>query len=310
MKRKHYIFVTLIMLVIGVNAIFAQHSDSMGWVDTAAGDFDIFPNITYSTASNMDLKLDLYLPKNRTTPVPVLMLFHGGGWVDGAKERNVFYLLPYLSMGWAVINVEYRMAKNALAPAAVEDCRCALRWVAYKTKEYNFDPNKIVTTGTSAGAHLALMTAMLPPSSIFDRQCPVDNSLRWNGPREPEVKVAAVINYFGITDVAELVEGPNAKHYAMEWLGSRSDRLALAKQLSPLEYVRAGGPAVLTFHGDKDDIVPYTQAVRMHDALQKAGVPNRLMTFKDHGHGGFKREDFVTAMTAMREFLRKNGILQ
>lgn len=306
MKKKLSIIAILLILTV---ATFGQQADSRGWVDYAAGEYDIFPNMTYSTATNIDLKLDLYLPKERTKPVPVLMLFHGGGWVDGAKERNMFYLLPYLTMGWAVVNVEYRMAKNAPAPAAVEDCRCALRWAAYKTKEYNFDPSKIVTTGTSAGAHLALMTAMLPLSSIFDRQCPVDNSLRWNGPKEPEVKVAAVINYFGITDVAELVEGPNAKHYAMEWLGSRPDRLALAKQLSPLEYVRAGGPAVLTFHGDKDDIVPYTQAIRLHEALEKVGVANRLMTFKDHGHGGFKREDFVTAMTAMREFLKKIGVL-
>jgi acetyl esterase/lipase len=47
------------------------------------------------------------------------MLFHGGGWVDGQKERNVFQLLPYLSLGWAVINVEYRLARNTPAPAAV-----------------------------------------------------------------------------------------------------------------------------------------------------------------------------------------------
>jgi acetyl esterase/lipase len=61
------------------------------------------------------------------------MLFHGGGWVDGQKERNVFQLLPYLSLGWAVINVEYRLARNTPAPATVEDCRCALRWVGIRT---------------------------------------------------------------------------------------------------------------------------------------------------------------------------------
>jgi acetyl esterase/lipase len=308
MKKKFYVFMILITLAASVSLVRGQQTDSMGWVDHAAGEYDIFPNITYATASNMDLKLDLYLPKNRTKVVPVLILYHGGGWVDGAKERNVFYLLPYLAMGWAVINVEYRMAKNALAPAAVEDSRCALRWAVYKAKEYNFDTNKFVTTGTSAGAHLALMAAMLPAGNVFDRQCPTTDG-RWNSPKEPEVKVAAVINYFGITDVAELIEGPNAKHYAMEWLGSRSDRLDLAKRLSPLEYLRSGGPAVLTFHGDKDDVVPYTQAVRLHEGLDKAGVPNRLLTFKGLGHGGYKREDFTTAMTAMREFLKKVGVL-
>jgi hypothetical protein len=61
------------------------------WIDYVAGDYDIFPNITYAKANNIELKLDLYLPKNRTNPTPTLILFHGGGWVDGQKERNVLF---------------------------------------------------------------------------------------------------------------------------------------------------------------------------------------------------------------------------
>ena len=91
------------------------------WLDYVAGDYDIFPNVTYAKASNVELKLDLYLPKNRTRPVATLILFHGGGWVDGQKERNVLYLLPYLELGWAAVNVEYRLGHQAPAPAAVED---------------------------------------------------------------------------------------------------------------------------------------------------------------------------------------------
>ena len=59
------------------------------------------------------------------------------------------------------INIDYRLAEDSLAPAAVEDCRCALRWVYRHAKEYGFDTNKIVVAGESAGGHLALMTAML-----------------------------------------------------------------------------------------------------------------------------------------------------
>lgn len=307
----HVSLLTLTLLSICVQGFGqAQGTNPDKWTDYASGDYDILPNVTYSTANNIELKLDLYLPKNRSAPNPTLILFHGGGWVDGQKERNVFYLLPYLSMGWAVINVEYRTAKTSLAPAAVEDCRCALRWATYHAKEYNLDTSRFVLTGTSAGGHLALITGMLPNGNAFDRRCPTDSSVRWNQAMEPPLKVAAIVNWFGITDVAELIEGPHAKHYAMEWFGSLSNREELARQVSPINYVRAGLPPIITIHGDGDDVAPYSQAVRLHAALDKAKVPNQLVTIHGRKHGGFNREELVSSYDAIREFLRKNKVLK
>ena len=256
------------------------------WIDHAPVDYDIFPNVTYAKASNIELKLDLYIPRDRTRARPALILFHGGGWVDGQKERNVLYLLPYLEMGWAVINVEYRTGHQSPAPAAVEDTRCALRWIANHAREYSLDATKFVLTGTSAGGHLALITGMLPANNVFDRQCIVDGGARWNTSTVPELKVAAIVNWFGIGDVADIVEGPNTKNYAREWFGSMTNAEQLAKQLSPVNYVRAGLPAIITIHGENDDVAPYSHAVRLHSLLDKAGVPNQLVTIKDRKHGG------------------------
>jgi acetyl esterase/lipase len=100
------------------------------------------------------------------------MFMHGGGWTNGSKNSSLFAFLPFLEMGWAVVNVEYRLADVALAPAAVEDCRCALRWIYQNAKQYKFDLDNIVTTGQSAGGHLALATGMIPESAGLDRQCP------------------------------------------------------------------------------------------------------------------------------------------
>lgn len=282
-----------------------QNQESDKWIDSVSGDYDITPNITYAVANNTELKLDLYLPKKREAPLTTLMLFHGGGWVDGQKERNFLQLLPYIALGWAVINVEYRLARNTLAPAAVEDCRCALRWVAYHSKEYNLDSSKVVLTGGSAGGHLALITGMLPEHSSFDRQCATDASTRWREASEPQTRIAAIINWYGITDVADLLDGVNAKHYAIEWFGSMSNREELARQVSPLTYVRAGLPPIITIHGDADDIVPYSHAVRLHAALDKAGVTNQLLTLHGAKHGGFNREQLVNSFAAIRAFLRK-----
>jgi acetyl esterase/lipase len=300
---------TFVLLVPLFGAAQSATQSSGDWVDYAAGTYTSMPNITYATANNTSLKLDLYLPRHRSDPVPVLIFFHGGGWVAGQKEQNVLQLLPYLSLGWGIANVEYRLASNSPAPAAVEDCRCALRWVVSHAKAFGFDTSKIVLTGESAGGHLALITGMLPPNSIFDRQCPTNDSIRWNSGTELPVRVAAIVNWFGITDVEELLDGPNAKHYAIEWFGSMSNRKKLAEELSPMSYVRSGLPPIITIHGDNDNIVPYSQAVRLHTALDKAGVANQLVTIHGAGHGGFGRQELVDTFNTIREFLRKNHVL-
>lgn len=262
--------------------------------------FRIVSNVTYITANNYEAKLDVYVPRNASGPNATLIYIHGGGWVGGSKETSWLQLVPYLEAGFSVVNVEYRMARVSLAPAAVEDCRCALRWVIRNAKEYNFDTSKLVVTGHSAGGHLSLTTGMLPASAGLDRQCP----------GAEELKVAAIVNWFGITDVADLLDGANTQTYAVAWLGSMTNREEVARRASPLTYVRAGLPPIITIHGDKDPTVPYSHAVRLQDALNKAGVPNHLVTIPGGKHGGFSHDETVRAFTAIREFLTKHGVMR
>ncbi len=105
----------------------AQADDVAAWTASLGGAYQVRPNIVYSTANGHKNKLDLYLPRGESGPRPTLIYIHGGGWVGGTKENSVLNLFPYLKHGMAVVNVEYRMAATSLAPAAVADCRCALR---------------------------------------------------------------------------------------------------------------------------------------------------------------------------------------
>ena len=203
---------------------------SATWANKAMSQYRVTPNIIYNAASGQQQKLDLYLPVD-TAPHPTLIYIHGGGWIEGNKESAVLELLPFMEKGWAVVNVEYRLASAAPAPAAVEDCRCSLRWVVDHGSEYHFDLNKIVVMGHSAGGHLALTTGMLPESAGLDRHCAGTHS-----------KVAAIIDWFGMTDVNDLLDGPNARNYAITWLGSAVDRDEIARRVSPLTYVRPGLP--------------------------------------------------------------------
>jgi acetyl esterase/lipase len=277
----------------------ADGAAAMDWAAVIGNEYRVLPNITYQVANQFEAKLDVYLPRNGGKPAPTLVYIHGGGWTGGTKESVVLRLLPYMKLGMAVVNVEYRLARVSLAPAAVADCRCALRWVIEHAEEHGFDASRIVVTGGSAGGHLSLMTGMLDPAAGLDNECPGDKPL----------KVAAIVNFYGITDVNDLLSGPNQKRYAVTWLGSLGNAQEVAKRVSPLTYVRKGLPPILTIHGDADPTVPYQHAVRLRQALDKAGVPNELLTIPGGKHGGFTNEETLKIQKTIDEFLSKHGIL-
>jgi acetyl esterase/lipase len=257
-------------------------------------------NITYLTASGVELKLDVYRPRSTSAPLPTAVLLHGGGYrIQSTKEAFALNVIPWLQMGWNAINVEYRSSGVALAPAAVEDVRCALRWVTQNAKQYNIDPNRIVITGASAGGHLASIGGMIPESAGLDRRCPG---------REP-IKVAAIISWYGVFDYTTLVEDPT-RDYAVSWIGPQANRMDVARLVSPMTYVRAGLPPTMHIHGDADMTVPYDQGVREIEALKKVGVPAELVTIPGGGHGNFPRDQVLRAWTAIDAFLTKNGVIK
>ena len=270
--------------------------------------YEVHPNIIYHTANNYENKLDVYTPADVSHPMPVVVVIHGGGWVEGTKEERVLEMMPYLQMGFAAVNVEYRLGRVSLAPAAVEDCRCALHWVFANAKRYHFDPDRVVLQGGSAGGHLALMTGMLTAAAGFDRECraPSDNYWSENPGTDSDPRVAAIVNWFGITDVLDELHGPNAKGYAVVWLGDQSNADEIAMRVSPINYVNRAVPPIVTIHGDKDALVPYSQAVRLHKALDAAKVPNELYTVAGANHGGFTFDQNQQAWAAVRRFLQQN----
>ena len=313
MRGSWFVVVGVLSFVLAAPAVVdAQTSDSSRAFIRVANGYRVTPNITYLRASGQDLKLDVYRPRATTGPNPTLVYFHGGGWTNGSKESSVLSFLPYLEMGWTVVNVQYRLADIAHAPAAVEDCRCALRWIYRNAEQFGFDLDRIVLTGTSAGGHLALTTGMLPESAGLDHQCPGNRNRAWStGARSTEeLKVAAIVNWYGITDVVDLIDrtpGPSGA-YTVAWLGSSSNREEIARRVSPLTYVRPGLPPVLIVHGDADPTVPYQHGVRLQKALKDAGVPNELVTVPGGGHGGFTHEENMRIYEAIRDFLGTHGL--
>lgn len=288
------------IIILLFSTIFVQAQNTNESLLKIADRYWMQPDVVYGSANNTALKLDVWYPRDNPNPSPTLVYIHGGGWIFGSKEGAVYQFLPYLEKGWRVVNVEYRMAGNSLAPGAVEDTRCALRWIHRNAKQFNFDTSKIVLTGHSAGGHLSLITGMLPKGTDLDNRCYGDEDL----------KVAAIINWYGITDVNDLIQGANLKNYAVMWMGSLENKTEIAKKVSPLTYIRASLPPVLTIHGDKDDVVPFSHATRLKEALDKAKVPNKLYTVKGGGHGMFEVKEYSAAFDEIWKFLKENKIAE
>jgi acetyl esterase/lipase len=264
--------------------------------------YAVIPNVTYRSVKGWVGKLDLIVPRAARGPTPTLIYYHGGAWRVGTKEERMPLVLPYMLMGFTIVNVEYRLSDVAQAPAAAEDARSALRWVQENANQtlstssgpvvLNVDLKRIVTSGTSAGGHLALLAGMAPVSAGLDSDYCGD-----------ELRVAAIIDWFGICDVRDLLNEASTRALASEWLGDKHGAETIATLVSPITYVRADVPPIISVHGDSDPEVPYRQKARFHDELERAKAVHELITINGGGHGIFRERDYLDAYARIRTFL-------
>ena len=258
------------------------------------------PNITYLTVNGWNARLDLYLPLHATAPAADVRLLPRRRLGDRHRRtRSALEVLPYLAMGFAVVNVDYRLAQVAPAPAAAEDARCALRWVFRHAQQYNLDPARVVAGGMSAGGHLALLAAMAPASAGLDRLCPGNETSQGRGDRE-------LLRHRRRARRAGRRARARLRHRVVR---SRAGRERLARALSPHRVRARKGPRVITVHGDADPVVPFEHARRLTAALAAAGVPNKLVLVHGGKHGDFGGYDMVRATHAVHEFLLKRGLI-
>lgn len=278
-----------------------QVTDPVANLTVQAG---IRPDITYREVDGLRLKLDVVVPRLSLGEAPwweipgeslkpALLYIHGGGWVEGEKETRFLGLLPYVARGWVVININYRLAGEAVAPAAIEDCREALHWVVQHANELQIDTSRIVVSGESAGGHLALMTGLLQAG---DSLC--------NGTYvvEKPLKVAAIINWYGVTDFTE------ERLQNHTWVKDLNNRARALRSLSPLNYLSPDAPPILTIHGDADPVVDPEHARKLHQKLETIGADNRLIMIPGKKHGNFSGTEQTHIFEQIWSFLEEYGV--
>lgn len=257
-------------------------------------------DVVYTKGKDWDKKMDIYLPPKGARPTPAVINIHGGGWNHGVKESQTGFN-TFFKNGFAVANIEYRLTPEATAPAAVEDARCALIYLIQHASELNIDVNRIVVMGGSAGGHLALMAGLLGNDHRFDTNCPGMKN----------VKVAAIIDNYGISDVWDWGYGKLiTSKSAANWLGKYAKDEKFAKSVSPINYVSKNSPPTFIVHGDADPTVPYQQSVDLYKKFQDAGVISKFITVPGGQHGKFSNEDKSKINVAIVQFLKDIKVIE
>ncbi len=282
-------------LIFASASLFAQEAADTVYkpVELPAG-FTSQMNVVYTKAKDWEGQMDIYMPSKEKGPSPVVINIHGGGWNKGVRQSQTGFN-TFFKMGYAVANISYRLTGHTTAPAAVEDTRCALIYLIKNAKELNIDVNKIVIMGGSAGGHLALMGGLLGNDHRFEGNCPgVEN-----------IKVAAIIDKYGITDVWDWGYGTNVtSKSATRWLGDKANDKKFAASVSPVTYVNKNSPPIFIVHGDADPTVPYQQSVDLHKKLVELGVKTEFITVPGGLHGKFDKEKNSEINKAIAEFLK------
>jgi acetyl esterase/lipase len=288
---------------------------------TPGGIVASIPDSPSAAPGTMDLHLDvLQMPSPK--PTPVVLQLHGGGWIRGDRPGGFGTFRAFLAAGMSVVTVQYRNAKDAPAPAAIQDVRCALAWIKANAAKYNFDTSRVVTYGESAGGHLALMGGYAPAS--------------FNPPGcTDQPKVVAVLDFLGPTNLAQGLTDHGSSDFTHQWLamdmpappypvtpaadGSKPSvkwplpdekTLARAREMSPMTYIRPGLPPTFIVYGDRDRTVDPAQDVQLEKALTAAGVPHGVHVIAGGGHGGFSKEENDKDKLLCLEFLKAQGVLQ
>ncbi len=219
------------------------------------------------------------------------------GWQAGTKQDMLETALSMAKAGYCVASVDYRLAPKNKFPAAVKDVKAALQYLRDHAQELNIDPKRIGVIGSSAGGHLALMLAVTTADVDSIKASSSSN-------RTP---VRAAISLSGPTDLTAPM--PKQSELIVEsFIGKkRSEAPELVREASPITFVSKYSSPILFIHGDRDEIVPYAQAVEMQAACKKAGLTSELITLHNHGHadGGDPKEAEAATRT-MVNFLIQN----
>jgi acetyl esterase/lipase len=243
--------------------------------------------------------LDVYVPSFAPAGgAPVLVYFHAGGWVAGARTDLPEIIAAELARGWAVVSVEYALAPEHTFPAPLYDADLAVRWVRLNAAALGFRGDTVVAVGASAGGHIAAWLAANPTAHRAD-----DPTLA----AVPSGVEAAVLLVAPIV-LADLLAYDDTFAPAMvgAYLGCplgdaglcTADQFAAA---DPSLHLGPGPAPVYVVHGGFDDMIPaLVHGAAVSSAWSAAGSEAHVVVAPYAGHN---LDATNTDVRAIDEFL-------
>lgn len=262
-----YIVFVLILALVGSGIWFWSKTDpqKLDFADRMAPgpvEYRQAPLTSIAYGDDARQKLDIYLPKqNAAGASAVLIFFHGGSWHDGEREGYGFLGRAFAARGFVTVIADYRKAPSVRFPAFVQDTASAIAWVHANIAKHDGDADRIFVMGHSAGAHIAMMTAL-------DPQWLAANNLA------PNV-IKGVIGLAGPYDFLPLT--------------TDSSKIALGQwpdltETQPITFARADAPPLLLLTGDKDTVVKPRNSKILSETIQALGGQQQLRIYPDVDH--------------------------
>jgi acetyl esterase/lipase len=270
----------------------------------------LVPDIPYATVSGTELRLDLVLPERSDGPTPAAIYVHGGGWARGNRRADLARRIAGVArLGVGVAAVDYRLGPAGRFPAAVHDVHAAIRWLRANGGEHGLATARVGAWGSSSGAHLALVAALRPGDTPGG-----DTPGGDVGGGEADGGIDAVVSFFATSDLAAraarsamerhlVPPGPEHAFLGLDEVDDDGEAIRRARAASPLGMVHADAPPTLLVHGDADQLVPFSQSQRLHDAIVAVGGSCTLVCLGGAGHEDAAFDQpFVACLVA--QFLR------
>jgi GH35 family endo-1,4-beta-xylanase/acetyl esterase/lipase len=241
----------------------------------------IDPDVIYGNVGGVDLRMDIWQPKQPASKKPVIVYIHGGGFGFGDKSETAVSTMAahWLGRGYLVASINYRLTPDFIFPSQIEDAKTAIRFLRANAAKYGINPDKIGVCGGSAGGYLVNMLGLCDSSAGFDNS---------GGYLNQSSRVQAVVDLFGIGDIVyqyekSSYEGSNGP--VSKFAGGADKFYQIASKANPLTYVSQDDPPFLIMHGDKDvEVLPY-ESQELYDKLVSAKVPTTLVWVKNAEHG-------------------------